>query len=609
MDDVIVISLSDESEEDEQLWKRKKSRRQRGKRPRSASPSQDIIDLTGNYVFPYVTSSEIIIDLTGNDEDTSHGTPQQQMTSEIKYDNLSLSEGGSSEPENEVMFSSPMKVETSSSNEIDTDDKSSDSVCSSICSMESITDLCQPDGLPERTDADLPSRNKGKCAYVNSSHLQDWSHQATHNQDGVHSDIVTQVQHISSSTPTSITAMKEESPCSQSTLLNRSLLYKLRYFKKPLVGHMFPHTLRHDKNSPPLPIPLSRMNMINTTKDENFHPGTLYFLSEFVSASQYPPKEIISYVITSVLLGAEEQPIRQEAYMILMKVQRLHPATSESVAWDWNLLSEVMSGQTGLLFLQYVVQTLDDDFHLCLQRRTLHKSLCKSMLSCDKSFCNVKQVIDWLIDAVKQIPETGQDSISQCNLQRVIFLLQRMLSIAVEVDHSPTMNSIRIADYIFSYMSILKTRPQREMFFSSTENILLRAKILEVIFNHSCKSLPELPLCFGKIIHFISNSTPQLKNQGPEWQRWDEMLHQLIVLCLSFQTIITGHLRTPVIDRPDEILKKTPSVLHLSEDITESEVDLSLALLQQRMAGAGSATALLNRLFLLRSLLLTAVRR
>lgn len=607
MDDVIVISHSDESEEDKQICR--KSRRRKRKRPLSASPTQDIIDLTCNSdVLAYVTSSDDVIDLTSLEEDASHETFQQL----IKCNIGSLSDGGS-DPESEGTISSPMKDESCSSKDLEFDIESSEcsfrSANSSICSIESTTDLRQPD------EADLPSKSNLKHHSVNSSNLQ-----ASHNQDdrSVHSDIGTQVQHITSSTPIVSPAMQkdtEDTLCSPAIVINKSLLYKFRHFRKPPVSHLLPPTLRWDQNSQPAPMPLSRMNIVNNTKDESFHQGTLYFLSEFVSASHYPPKDAVSHVINSVLLGAEEQTTRHDAYMMLMKIQRLHPAASESVAWEWKLLSDVMSKQehqTRHLFLQYVVQTLHDDFHLCLQRRNLHKCLCKSMLSCNQSFCNVKQVIHWLIDAVKQIPETRQESVSQCNLERAVCLLQRMISIAVEVDNTPTMNSNKIADYIFPYVTVLKTRQQRELFFKSTENILLRAKILELIFHHNCESPPpqQLSLCFGEILYFINKSTLQLENQGPDWQRWDEMLHHIITFCLSLQTIKTDRLRTPVIDRLDEMVKRPQSLLFFSEDITKSEVDTSLALFKQRTSpGAEPPAALLNRLLLLQSLLYTAVKK
>lgn len=43
-----------------------------------------------------------------------------------------------------------------------------------------------------------------------------------------------------------------------------------------------------------------------------------------------------------------------------------------------------------LLFLQYVLQTLEDDFQQNLKLRLLQKSIAKKVLSCDMCFNNVK---------------------------------------------------------------------------------------------------------------------------------------------------------------------------------------------------------------------------
>lgn len=43
-----------------------------------------------------------------------------------------------------------------------------------------------------------------------------------------------------------------------------------------------------------------------------------------------------------------------------------------------------------LLFLQYVVQTLEDDFQHNLRLRLLQKSIAKKVLSCNGCFSNVK---------------------------------------------------------------------------------------------------------------------------------------------------------------------------------------------------------------------------
>lgn len=64
------------------------------------------------------------------------------------------------------------------------------------------------------------------------------------------------------------------------------------------------------------------MNIVDHTREENLHQATLHLLSQFVTAKHFPPKGIVVHVIQSMLFGAEEGAIQDEAYAILMKVQK-----------------------------------------------------------------------------------------------------------------------------------------------------------------------------------------------------------------------------------------------------------------------------------------------
>uniref|UniRef100_A0A8C5KFC0 SUMO-interacting motif-containing protein 1 n=1 Tax=Jaculus jaculus TaxID=51337 RepID=A0A8C5KFC0_JACJA len=57
-----------------------------------------------------------------------------------------------------------------------------------------------------------------------------------------------------------------------------------------------------------------------------------------------------------------------------------------------------------VLFLRYVVQTLEDDFQHILrrQRQHLQQSIANTVLSCDKQPHNVRDVIKWLVKAVTE---------------------------------------------------------------------------------------------------------------------------------------------------------------------------------------------------------------
>ncbi|XP_026713768.1 SUMO-interacting motif-containing protein 1 [Athene cunicularia] len=407
--------------------------------------------------------------------------------------------------------------------------------------------------------------------------------------------------------------------------------------------------------------------MVHTTMEENFLEGTLDFLSEFVSRQHCPPKEIISHLIRQMLLNSHQGEILKDTYMLLMKIQMLHPANAATVGWDWMLLKYIMEEQTNslvllnlwlcqahtiyicpqnkppgwLLFLQYVVQTLEDDFQQNLRLRMLQKSIAKKVLSCDKCFNNVKEVVEWLVIAVtgvgfskpqKQPQETTpssaearaehsssapcQASTDQAEVappafftQKVMLLLQRMLSIAVEVDKSPNCSSCKIADVIFPFILNIPLRSQREAFLNTMESQLLRCKLLELLFQHSCEVPTTLPLSLAKILYFLSHSSVllQYQDETATWQKWDEMLQYLSLMLTSYQNVVLEHLRSSLNDRMDLIVQKAKPKLQDDDDISHLDIQLKIEDFISRMQqalGQPFPLQIMEKLCMLRELFL-----
>uniref|UniRef100_G1RPH7 SUMO interacting motifs containing 1 n=1 Tax=Nomascus leucogenys TaxID=61853 RepID=G1RPH7_NOMLE len=390
------------------------------------------------------------------------------------------------------------------------------------------------------------------------------------------------------------------------------------------------------------PIPHRRLRMVTNTIEENFPLGTVQFLMDFVSPQHYPPREIVAHIIQKILLsGSETVDVLKEAYMLLMKIQQLHPANAKTVEWDWKLLTYVMEeeGQTlpgRVLFLRYVVQTLEDDFQQTLrrQRQHLQQSIANMVLSCDKQPHNVRDVIKWLVKAVTedgltQPPNGNQTSSgtgilkagsshpsSQPNLtkntnQLIVCQLQRMLSIAVEVDRTPTCSSNKIAEMMFGFVLDIPERSQREMFFTTMESHLLRCKVLEIIFLHSCETPTRLPLSLAQALYFLNNSTSLLKCQSDksQWQTWDELVEHLQFLLSSYQHVLREHLRSSVIDRKDLIIKRIKPKPQQGDDITVVDVEKHIEAFRSRliqMLGEPLVPQLQDKVHLLKLLLFYA---
>ncbi|XP_027723013.1 SUMO-interacting motif-containing protein 1 isoform X2 [Vombatus ursinus] len=381
---------------------------------------------------------------------------------------------------------------------------------------------------------------------------------------------------VANSGPVAMTSAVVDSP-------RKPCLHRLRYFLRPPVHHFFFQALVQDKEvtenkeQKKEPIPQRRLRMVFSTIEENVPQETLQFLMDFVSPQHYPPKEIVSHVIKNILLGSGSMAIVKEAYMLLMKIQQLHPANVASVQWDWKLLTYVMEKQEEelpgrIFFLRYVVQTLEDDFQQVLrhQRHHLQRSIACTMLSCDKQPHNIRDIIQWLVGAVTS------DGLDHNEGHQQTFL-----------------------------------GSQLEIFFTTMESHLLRCKVLEVLFLHSCEKPTSLPLSLAQTLYFLNHSTSLLRNQSDksQWQSWDELVEHLQFLLSSYQHVITEHLRTSVIERKDLLIKKIRPHLQEGDDITSVDVEMEFTAFRIRLArelGEPLVPQLQEKVFLLKLLLLCA---
>ncbi|KAF4790774.1 SUMO-interacting motif-containing protein 1 isoform X1 [Turdus rufiventris] len=400
---------------------------------------------------------------------------------------------------------------------------------------------------------------------------------------------------------------------------SKACLDKLYNFSRNGVQHLFLQGIvpdRETQQQKPGLIPSGKLSMVHTTVEENSLEGTIYFLNEFVSCQHRPPKEIICHLVKQMLLDTHEEDILNDIYTLLMKIQMLHPANITTVGWDWTLVRYIMDNQEKppgqLLFLQYVVQTLEDDFQHNLKSHQLQKSIAKKVLSCDLCFTNVKEVVKWLVAAVtgvwfsqpwEQLQEaraehssssprlastqTAQTDQAQTAFfaQKAMLLLQRMLSMAVEVDRSPTCSSRKIADDIFPFILNIPLRSQREALLNTMESQLLRCRLLELLFQHSCDVPTTSSMSLDKILYFLSHSSvlPQFQDETATWQRWDEMLQYLSLLLLSYQSVKLEHLRTSVSDRMDLIAQKAKPRLQDDDDISQLDIQLKMNYFISRM--------------------------
>ncbi|KAG2455600.1 SIMC1 protein, partial [Polypterus senegalus] len=284
------------------------------------------------------------------------------------------------------------------------------------------------------------------------------------------------------------------------------------------------------------------------------------------------------------------------------ELERLHPAGVSTVQWDWELLSTIMMDKerqlslaTQRMFLQYVVQTLSDDFQMNVILQSLQLSIVKSTLSCDKKFVNVRNVVDWLFTFVisstsseesKKQTENKNETFKRKDAQErlsMICLLQKMLKLAMEVDRSPTCSSSKLSQELFQSMAnIVTSRQQRALFLTSLDSPLLCCKVLELYLNSLCLCKTTQPLSLNLILHFLHHARLPLDSEDNKIEQWDELFFLLQLMIQSYQEVVHENLRRSILDREKHFGE--PPVLGNGDKLTEQEIEADFKAFKRRVS-------------------------
>ncbi|KAM7389677.1 hypothetical protein PAMP_023640 [Pampus punctatissimus] len=327
------------------------------------------------------------------------------------------------------------------------------------------------------------------------------------------------------------------------------------------------------------------LSLVYSTIDENYPEGTLQLLSDLLQPGYYPPSDITTHLLYGIMLDPQcPHHLCLHAFNLLMKTQRHHMADKTTVPWGWELLTSVMDKQDHTkrlrwevvrMLLEYIVQTLEDDFQAKRSISALHHSIAKATLSCDQHFPHVRDVIKWLFSAIMKSTEYGVKSEEATRERdehtRMVSILQRMLSLALEVDRSPALSSAKLSQELFHMLiSNAPLRAHRMLLLESLQSKLLRCKLLEHLLDYACPLKISLPMSLSLLLHFLKNCTltPDPADGTEKWQKWEELVHLLWMLLLSYNKAMKGYLCSSVTEqrgsnkvgtlvyKPDDIVTK-----------------------------------------------------
>ncbi|XP_053284182.1 uncharacterized protein simc1 [Pleuronectes platessa] len=345
------------------------------------------------------------------------------------------------------------------------------------------------------------------------------------------------------------------------------------------------------------------LGQVYCTIDEDFPEGTLELLSDLLQPGFYPPRDISTHLLRNILLNPQRpHHLCVQAFNLLMRTQRHHMADKTTVPWDWELLTSVVANQDCIskqcevvrMFLEYVVQTLQDDFQAKRSVSALHLSITKATLSCDQQFPQVREVIKWLFSAIMKSTEYGEsrETVREKDEQiRMVLVFQRMLSLALEVDHSPALSSIKLAQELFHMLiSSEPFRACRMLLLESLQSKLLTCKLLEHLLDYACPLKTSLPMSLSLLLHFLKNCTltPDPTDGAERWKRWEELVHLLWMLLLSYNIAMkeilcssVGEQRDMVstmVYKPDDKISRSATHEAVDAFLSRSRADLDQAL-------------------------------
>ncbi|CAL8355213.1 unnamed protein product [Merluccius merluccius] len=289
------------------------------------------------------------------------------------------------------------------------------------------------------------------------------------------------------------------------------------------------------------------LRLVYTTMEESLPEGTVQLLSDLLQPGSYPPKDITTHLLRGILLGPRcPLHLCVQAFNLLMRTQRHHRADKSTIPWDWELLTSVMDIQGHAtrqpcevvrMLLEYVVQTMDDDFRAKLFPDVLKQSIAGMFLSCSSQFTKVRYVRRWVVSSLFSLRS------------RMVSVFQRMLHMALEVDRSPVLSLGKLSQELFHVLLIVvPQRSHRKLLLDSLQSELLKCKLLQHLLEHSCPEKTTLPMSLSLLLHFLKNSTPsQEPTDGSQrWPKWEELIDLLWMLLLSYNKVNKGDLRRPI---------------------------------------------------------------
>ncbi|CAN9514933.1 unnamed protein product [Ophioblennius macclurei] len=343
-----------------------------------------------------------------------------------------------------------------------------------------------------------------------------------------------------------------------------------------------------------------RLSQVYTTIEVNYPEVTLQQLFDLLQPGYYLPGDIIAHLLRGILLNRQcSQYQCLQAFTLLMRTQRHHMADKTTVPWDWELLTSVMSNQESTdrhrseivrMLLEYIIETLEDDFHAKRCTSTLQHSIAKATVSCDRQISRVRDVMKWLFSVITKSTESKESNAITRERDehiRMVKVFQRMLYLALEVDCSPALSVDKLSEELFHMLiSNVPLRAHRMLLLETLQSKRLKCKLLKHLLDYACPMKTSLPMSLSLLLHFLNHSTllPDPLDGAERWKKWDELVQLLWMLLLSYNKAMKGYLCSSKMDqrnkastlvyKPHDVISAPAVKLAVEAFLSRSKADL-----------------------------------
>ncbi|XP_033109761.1 uncharacterized protein LOC117111010 isoform X2 [Anneissia japonica] len=244
-------------------------------------------------------------------------------------------------------------------------------------------------------------------------------------------------------------------------------------------------------------------NIIEAFTEEGIEVEGVTFIQDFTTTLSKPEEHCLKCLLDTLLMTNENRELTCQTYSALKHIQRHHKLTRKDFPENWDQIMDIIKplandcnnllNRNRLLYLDLLTTVLEEDLHQHKLENTVRRSFVWIMLCPEYKMSNISSVVNLLLMAVQRTFGNCQDSIPllpeelQRMQQHVVFLLQKLLALSVNVSRSKVEGAMKIAeDLIYPFRSLSNMMHRRQI-LETIDCDILRQKFIELWLENCCE--------------------------------------------------------------------------------------------------------------------------